>query len=107
VVVFFFWVSLYAYVPTLPLYVESKVDSLAWVGFVLATYGIWQMIIRVPLGIASDRVGRRKPFVIVGFVLSAFGAWIMGNAKGTTGLAVGRSLSGFAVSTWVPLLIFF
>jgi MFS family permease len=107
IVVFLFWVSLYVYVPTLPVYVESKVENLAWVGFILATYGIWQMIIRLPLGIASDRVGRRKPFVIVGLVLSALGSIVMGNAKGTTGLAVGRSLSGLGASTWVTLLIFF
>jgi MFS family permease len=93
--------------PTLPVYVESKVENLAWVGFILATYGIWQMIIRLPLGIASDQVGRRKPFVIIGLLLSALGSWIMGNAKGASGLAIGRSLTGFAASTWVTLLILF
>lgn len=105
--VFLFWVSLYVYIPTLPVYVESKVENLAWVGFILATYGIWQMVIRLPLGIASDRVGRRKPFVIVGLFLSAIGSWIMGNSKGASGLAIGRSLSGFAASSWVTLLILF
>lgn len=107
VVVFLFWVSLYVYVPTLPVYVEGKVEDLSWVGFILATYGIWQMIVRLPLGIASDRVGRRKPFVLVGLVLSAIGSLVMGNARGETGLAVGRSLSGLAASTWVTLLILF
>jgi DHA1 family multidrug resistance protein-like MFS transporter len=105
--VFLFWISLFIYVPTLPVYVQNKVENLSWVGFILATYGIWQMIIRLPLGIASDQVGRRKPFIIVGFLLSALGAWIMGNAKGVGGLAIGRSLSGFAVSSWVTLVILF
>jgi MFS family permease len=105
--VFLFWFSLYAYMPTLPVYVQSKIENLSLVGFVLATYGIWQMIIRFPLGIASDRVGRRKPFIMAGFILSGLGAWIMGMSKSASGLAVGRSLSGFAASTWVTLLVLF
>ena len=105
--VFLFWVSLYSYVPTLPVYVKTKIENLSLVGFVLSTYGIWQMIIRLPLGIASDRIGRRKPFVIVGLLLSGLGAWVMGFSKGASGLAIGRSLSGFAASTWVTLLILF
>jgi MFS family permease len=105
--VFLFWVSLNAYIPTLPIYVQSKIENLSMVGFVLATFGIWQMIIRLPLGIASDRVGRRKPFIMVGLVLSGVGAWIMGMSKSASGLAVGRSLSGIAVSTWVTMLVLF
>lgn len=105
--VFLFWISLYAYIPTLPVYVKKKTESLSLVGFVLASYGIWQVIIRFPLGIASDRVGRRKPFILAGLILSGLGAWIMGVAKGASGLALGRSLSGFAASTWVTLLVFF
>ncbi|OGO19563.1 MAG: hypothetical protein A2Z14_02335 [Chloroflexi bacterium RBG_16_48_8] len=107
IAVFLFWVSLYSYVPTLPVYVQSKIENLSLVGFVLATYGIWQMIIRLPLGITSDRIGRRKPFVIVGLLLSGLGAWIMGNSEDVSGLAIGRSLSGFAASTWVTLLVLF
>lgn len=105
--VFLFWVSFYSYMPTLPVYVKNKVENLSWVGFILATFGIWQMIIRLPLGIASDRIGRRKPFVIVGLILSALGAVIMGTAKSASDLAIGRSLSGFAASTWVTLLVLF
>jgi len=107
IAVFLFWVSLYSYVPTLPVYVQTKIENLSLVGFVLSTYGIWQMIIRLPLGIASDRIGRRKPFVIVGLLLSGLGAWVMGFSKGASGLAIGRSLSGLAASTWVTLLILF
>jgi MFS family permease len=107
VTVSLFWISLYAYIPTLPIYVQSKIENLSTVGFVLATFGIWQIVIRLPLGIASDRVGRRKPFIMVGLVLSGVGAWIMGMSKSASGLAVGRSLSGIAASTWVTMLVFF
>jgi MFS family permease len=74
-VVAFYWASLYFYVPTLPVYVKTKVDSLTAVGTILSMYGLWQALIRLPLGIAADWAGRRKPFIIAGFILSGLGAW--------------------------------
>ncbi len=65
-VAFLYWTSLYLYVPTLPVYIEAKAQNLALVGGVLAMYGLWQMIVRLPLGIAADWLGRRKPFILVG-----------------------------------------
>jgi len=78
VAVFFYWAALYVYVPTLSNFVESRAGSLATVGMVLAQYGIWQAVVRLPLGIASDWIGRRKPFIVAGFLLAALGALVMG-----------------------------
>jgi MFS family permease len=105
--VFFYLMALYLYVPTLSTYAESKTDSLALVGFVIAQYGIWQAFIRFPLGIASDWVGRRKPFIIGGFVLAGLGALVMGRASGIDELAIGRAISGLAAGTWVVLVVGF
>jgi MFS family permease len=104
---FLYWASLYLYIPTLPTYVQSRSNSLALVGVVLSMYGLWQAIIRLPLGIAADWLGRRKPFIVGGLVLAGLGAWIMGNAEGTAGLAVGRAITGLAAGTWVPLIVIF
>lgn len=102
-----YYVALYLYVPTLPTYVQSKSDNLALVGIVLAQYGLWQALIRLPLGIAADWLGRRKPFIIVGLILAGLGAWVMGTAESAGGLAVGRAISGLAAGTWVPLTVAF
>jgi len=107
VAVFLYWIALYLYVPTLPQYVQSKSDNLALVGVVLSMYGLWQAVIRLPLGIAADWLGWRKPFIVAGFVLVGVGAWAMGVAGDTTGLIVGRSITGLAASTWVPLVVVF
>lgn len=104
---FLYWAALYLYVPTLPTYVQSKVDNLALVGIVLSMYGLWQAIIRLPLGIAADWLGQRKPFVVGGLLLVGLGAWVMGSAEGETGLTVGRAISGLAAGTWVPLVVLF
>jgi len=102
-----FWVSLYLYVPTLPTYVGTKTESLSVVGVVLAQYGLWQTVIRFPVGIAADWWGRRKPFILGGFLLSAIGALVMANAGGVAGLTLGRAITGLAAATWVPLVAAF
>jgi len=107
VAVFLYWASLYLYMPTLSTYVESKSNNLAVVGTVLAQYGLWQAIIRLPLGIVSDWVGRRKPFIIGGFVLAALGAWLMATTNQVNGLLIGRAITGLAAGTWVPLVVLF
>lgn len=107
IAVFFYWASLYLYVPTLPVYVESKTGVLSMVGLVLSMYGLWQAILRLPLGILSDWLGKRKLFILLGFALAALGAWVMGAADGVNGLLIGRSITGLAAATWVPLIVAF
>jgi MFS family permease len=104
---FMYWMALYLYVPTLPVYVQTKTDNLALVGVILAMYGLWQALIRLPLGIAADWLGRRKPFILIGFALTALGAWWMGASGTVSGLLVGRSVTGLAAGTWVPIVVAF
>jgi len=104
---FFYWVSLYLYMPTLPIYAQTKTDSLALVGAILSMYGLWQAIIRLPLGIWVDWMGRRSPFIILGLALAGLGAWLMGTADTPFDMFVGRSITGIAAAAWVPLVVAF
>jgi MFS family permease len=104
---FLYWSSLYLYVPTLPIYAQGKTDDLKLIGVVLAMYGLWQALIRLPLGIAADWIGQRKPFIFAGLALSGAGAWMMGTAGGVNGLILGRAVTGFAAGAWVPLVVAF
>jgi MFS family permease len=107
-VVLLYWGALYVYVPALPTYVQAKAGgNLAIVGTVLAMYGLWQALLRLPLGILVDWLGRRKPFIILGLLLAGLGAWLMGHAGGIPGLLVGRSITGLAAAAWVPLIVAF
>ncbi|MDI7275089.1 MAG: MFS transporter [Anaerolineae bacterium] len=105
--VFLYWMSLYLYMPTLPVYCESRVADLAVVGVILSQYGLWQAVIRLPLGIAADWLGWRKPFIVAGIALAGIGAWTMGSAAGAQGLLIGRAVTGLAAGTWVPLVVVF
>jgi MFS family permease len=105
--VFLYWMALYLYAPTLPTYAESMTPDLALVGVILSMYGFWQMVIRLPVGIAADWLGRRKPFIIGGLILVGSGAVVMGIARSWQGLLVGRAITGLAAATWVPLVVIF
>ena len=102
-----FWGSLYLYVPTLPTYIQTKTVSLAMVGVVTAQYGLWQAIVRLPVGILADWWGRHKVLIIAGFCLSGLGALILGIAGGAGGLILGRGVTGLAAATWVLLVVAF
>ena len=105
--VFLFWMAQYIYLPTLPSYVQSKANDLAVVGMVLSMFGLWQAIIRLPLGIAADWLGWRKPFILIGLGLAGLGAWIMGTTDSINGLMMGRAITGLSAGAWVPLVVGF
>jgi MFS family permease len=102
-----YWASLFAYVPTLPAYAATLTPDLALIGTILSMYGLWQALARLPMGIASDSVGRRKPFIILGLLMCAGGALLMGNAGSPQSLLYGRAITGLGAATWVPLTVVF
>lgn len=102
-----YWAALFTYVPTLPAYAATLTPDLALVGAILSMYGLWQAIARLPVGIASDWLGRRKPFIILGLALCGAGALLMGSAAGPQALLFGRVITGLGAATWVPLTVVF
>jgi DHA1 family multidrug resistance protein-like MFS transporter len=106
-VVGLYWMSQYIYAASLPSYVQSKTNSLSSVGLILSMYGLWQALVRVPVGIGTDWLGWRKPFILFGLALAGLGAWLLSAADGTTGLLVGRTVTGLAAGAWVPLVVAF
>jgi MFS family permease len=107
VAIFLFWMSMYLYVPTLPVFAQGITHSLSVTGVILSMYGLWQGLARFPLGVYSDRLGKRKIFIFAGFGLSALGALIMGTAQNEGMLLLGRAVTGLAAATWVPLVVAF
>lgn len=104
---FLFWAALHIYVPILPSYAESLGASLAMVGAVIASYAIAQLLLRAPLGVWADFLGRRKPFVVAGLLAASVGALVMGAAPGPCPLFAGRAVTGVAATTWVVSSVFF
>lgn len=105
--VFCLWTSLYVYVPILPVYAQSLGASLSMVGLVVGAYGVTQALVRFPLGVWSDRRGRRKPFVFAGLLAAALGSLGLGLSPRPWLLALFRGVHGLAAATWVAAAVLF
>jgi predicted MFS family arabinose efflux permease len=80
-------------------------DDALFVGIVLGIYGIVQAVCHIPLGVLSDRLGRR-PVVVIGLVLFVLGALIAASHDDLWWILFGRAVQGAgaisaAVSAWV------
>ncbi|WP_435163143.1 MFS transporter [Paenibacillus glycanilyticus] len=102
-----FWIAMYTYVPTLSPYLSSRGLSLDLIGVVLGSYGFVQLLIRFPLGMLSDRYGKRKPFILLGMLAASVscllfiipGSWLWPLA--------GRAMAGLCASTWVAFTVMY
>ena len=68
-------------------------ESAALVGFALSAYGLTQALLHLPLGLLSDRVGR-KPVIVGGLALFALGSALAALADTVAGVALGRAIQG-------------
>ena len=69
--VFLFWFSVYTYPSFLTTYATDTLGATkVMAGMIVGSYGLTQMVLRIPLGIVSDIIRKRKPFVMLGFALS-------------------------------------
>lgn len=102
-----YWAALYVYVPILPLYARALGASLSLVGLIVASYGFSQWLLRVPIGLAADRLGRRRPFALAGLATAALSNLVLALAPTAGWLLVGRGLAGVSAATWVVLSVLF
>ena len=50
----FWWFSLYIYVPVLPIYSKDLGANLQFVGLIIGSYAVGQVLFRIPIGYLSD-----------------------------------------------------
>ena len=80
-------------------------DNPALVGLAIGIYGLTQAVFQLPLGLASDRWGRKR-VIVAGLLVFAAGSVLAAVADSVTGLLVGRALQGAgAVSAAVTALL--
>ena len=80
-------------------------DDAAMVGLAMGLYGLTQAVFQLPLGMASDRWGRKR-IIVGGLAVFAAGSLVAALADSLTGLMVGRALQGAgAVSAAVTALM--
>ena len=80
-------------------------EDAARVGLAMGIYGLTQAVLQLPLGMASDRFGRKR-VIVLGLLVFAGGSLLAALADTLTGLLIGRALQGAgAVSAAVTALL--
>ncbi len=103
----FYWGGIYLYMPILAPYSKEVSGSFQATGFIVGAYGLAQFLCRIPVGLLSDHLRRRKPFIILGLIfdlLAALGL-ILSTTTGMLFLSV--FASGIASSVWVVFSVLF
>lgn len=86
--------GLFLIMPVFSLYAKTMPGSTGFmIGLALGVYGIGQVLLQIPLGLLSDRVGR-KPAITLGLLLFALGGLIAAMSHTLTGIAIGRAVQG-------------
>ncbi len=118
-IVFLFWFSVYTYPSFLTTFAVNGLGATkVMAGMIVGSYGLTQMVLRIPLGILSDVLKKRKPFIMAGFgfsILASAGlaatAMLAGRENVPQWLAVAallfRGMSGITAATWVQLSVLY
>ena len=102
-----FWFALYVYIPYQTPYLTALGVSAGAIGTVVGSYGIMQLILRLPVGVMADYAGKHKPFVILGAALTGLACAVRFVFLDGTGFLIGNIISGCGASTWISYMVLF
>lgn len=107
VITFTYWFSLYIYVPVFVEYLDFLGGAYTLVGFIVGSYGIMQILLRLPIGIISDKLQIRKPFIIIGLVSGAISCFGFAMTESLGFAFASRVISGVTASMWVAFTVLY
>lgn len=86
--------GLFLIMPVIAIYGQKYPDyTPVLIGLAIGAYGLTQALLQIPLGMLSDRIGRR-PVIVGGLIVFAIGSLVAANADTLVGVVVGRALQG-------------
>jgi len=102
-----FWCAQYSYTQFINPELERMGMSAAFMGLVSGAYGFTQMVLRIPLGILSDRLRRHKPFVVIGCLMTMLSGLGFLVYYSPPGFLISRGLAGVASAAWVSFTVLY
>ena len=98
--------GLFMVLPVMSIYFDQYQQSSAFLlGIALGIYGLTQAILQIPLGLLSDKIGRR-PVILGGLLMFILGSVVAATAESAIGVIVGRALQGMgAIASTLMALV--
>jgi MFS family permease len=87
--------GMFLILPVFAIYAQTLrgADNHTLIGLALGSYGLTQALLQLPLGMLSDRIGRKK-VIYGGLVLFAIGSFVAAGAHDIVTLTIGRVIQG-------------
>lgn len=86
--------GLFMILPVFAIYgVQLEGYSPMWLGLAIGAYGLTQALLQIPMGILSDKFGR-KNIIIIGLLIFLAGSIVAATATTIYGVVFGRALQG-------------
>jgi MFS family permease len=86
--------GLFMILPVFAIYGEQLIGfSPIWIGLAIGAYGLTQAMLQIPMGILSDKYGR-KPIILFGLVIFFLGSVVAAMSDTIYGVVFGRALQG-------------
>ncbi|MBR4080761.1 MAG: MFS transporter [Clostridia bacterium] len=101
VIVTLFWFAQYIFVPFLSPHLTALGITASFAGVIMGSYGIAQLILRIPISVTEDVSGRHKTFILAGLGVLALATVIPLLSAAPAAYLISRVLTGVAASTWV------
>lgn len=97
--------GLFMILPTFALYAEGLAEVTPFlIGLAIGVYGLTQALLQIPLGMLSDRFGR-KPIMVAGLLVFALGSVVAALSESIHGVIAGRALQGAGAIAAVVLAL--
>ena len=98
--------GLFMVLPVMSIYFDQYQQAGAFLlGLALGIYGLTQAILQIPLGLLSDKIGRR-PVILAGLVIFILGSVVAATADSAIGVVIGRALQGMgAIASTLMALV--
>lgn len=107
IAVIFFWFAQYVYIPYQTPYLTMIQISTSFIGIIIGTYGISQMVLRLPVGLLADYRNKHKMIMLIGALSSGCASLFRIIFNNGIGFLIGNLFSGLASAMWISFMVLY
>ena len=106
-VVTLFWFAQYIFVPFLTPHLAAMGVAASISGVILGAYGFSQLVLRIPVSISEDCLGRHRLYMSLGLLSVVTASMLPVLFDSPAAYLISRTLAGVGASTWVSFTVAF